>query len=314
MYCYSQPQEGKPTLNRLNVSWAAASKTIEKWTKQKQKNKNDVPKSAQLIINYKSLTWTKGIMGTTNWGDCSHQWTVVIISKINASRISKGLYFAKGVTMSCSVPCLFPLWLCLAWLHIPCRPSSIQPGSGFNGQKDSVLTVWFHTHTKTWVSEVSTSDFSNTWKVKRFNSSVSVYIYIYTCNIVSFHNNPLRHISVSLIHVEQISVQCCSGTVSTNIHSRNHPLHQRWCDLNKSRRIQPGGFGADQECMAYTLHYAHLSAAIIQTFKKNIYIYICICMKYSMYIYIYMYGIVDIYVYISTYHVDIQVKMTCFTS
>lgn len=37
-------------------------------------------------------------------------------------------------------------------------------------------------------------------------------------------------------------------------------------------------------------------------------------MKYSMYIYIYMYGIVDIYVYISTYHVDIQVKMTCFTS
>lgn len=137
-----------------------------------------------------------------------------------------------------------------------------------------------------------------------------ICLYIYTCNIVSFHNNPLRHISVSLIHVEQISVQCCSGTVSTNIHSRNHPLHQRWCDLNKSRRIQPGGFGADQECMAYTLHYAHLSAAIIQTFKKNI--YICICMKYSMYIY--MYGIVDIYEYISTYHVDIQVNMTCFTS
>lgn len=156
-----------------------------------------------------------------------------------------------------------------------------------------------------------TSQIREKWKgsILRY---LFIYIYIYTCNIVSFHNNPLRHISVSLIHVEQISVQCCSGTVSTNIHSRNHPLHQRWCDLNKSRRIQPGGFGADQECMAYTLHYAHLSAAIIQTFKKNIYIYAFAWN--TLCIYIYMYGIVDIYVYISTYHVDIQVKMTCFTS
>lgn len=129
-----------------------------------------------------------------------------------------------------------------------------------------------------------------------------LFIYIYTCNIVSFHNNPLRHISVSLIHVEQISVQCCSGTVSTNIHSRNHPLHQRWCDLNKSRRIQPGGFGADQECMAYTLHYAHLSAAIIQTFKKNIYIYI----------YAFAWNTLCIYIYVwNCGHICIHINISC---
>lgn len=126
-----------------------------------------------------------------------------------------------------------------------------------------------------------------------------ICLYIYTCNIVSFHNNPLRHISVSLIHVEQISVQCCSGTVSTNIHSRNHPLHQRWCDLNKSRRIQPGGFGADQECMAYTLHYAHLSAAIIQTFKKNIYIYAFAWNTLCIYIYVWNCGHIWIHINIS---------------
>ena len=182
----------------------------------------------------------------------SHQWTVVIISQINASPISKGLYLAKGVTMSCSVPCLFPLWLCLAWLHIPCRPSQSTRVQLQGSERFSLESLVSHTYKNMsfWGIYLRLLKY-----VKWPNSSVSVYKYIYICNSVSFHNNPLRHISVSLIHVEQIS-RCCSGTVSTNIHSRNHPLHQRWCDLNKSRRI-PGGFGAgaDQECMAYTLHW-----------------------------------------------------------
>ena len=116
------------------------------------------------------------------------------------------------------------------YLAAPSNP----PGFGFNGQNDSVLTVWFHTHTHIQKHEFlrylpQTSQIRKMAQFFgiRYLFFFNIYICIYICNSVSFHSNPLRHISVSLIHVEQISVQCCSGTVSTNIHSRNHPLHQR---------------------------------------------------------------------------------------